>query len=121
MATDQQRVRHQAFLNHLLAERIAEQPRDALLDALAAHRVPAGAIHDLPTVFEQPAAQAMVVQDEEGAQVGVRHVAFRVEGEAPAPLAPPPRYAAHTRDVLAERLGYSADELERLLRTGVIV
>lgn len=121
LATNQQRVRHRAFLNHLLAERIAGQPRDALLDALAARHVPAGAVNDLPAVFAQPAAQAMVVQDEEGAQVGVRHVAFRVEGEAAAPLAPPPHYAAHTRDVLAERLGYSADELERLRRSGAIV
>ena len=119
-ATNQQRVRHRVFLNHLLGERIAECERGALLGALAARGVPAGAVHDLPAVFAQPAAQAMVVEDDASAQVGVRHVAFRSGDAAPPPLAPPPRYGADTRAVLSERLGYASDEVERLIRTGAV-
>jgi crotonobetainyl-CoA:carnitine CoA-transferase CaiB-like acyl-CoA transferase len=117
-ATNQQRVRHRAFLNHLLGERVATFERDALLDALAERNVPAGAVNDLPAVFAQPAAEDMVVSGDGVA--GVRHVAFRLDDDARAPLAPPPPFAAHTRAVLTERLGYAADRVERLFRSGAV-
>ncbi len=117
-ATNPQRVRNRPFLEHLLAERIAQWQRDDLLHALAERRVPAGAVHDLPAVFEQPAARSLVVRA--GEIAGVRHVAFRREGEKEEPLAPPPRYAANTRSVLADRLGLDDDELDRLAREGTI-
>ncbi len=119
-ATNQQRVRNRGFLAHLLAECIAERRRDDLLTALDARGVPAGAVNDLPAVFAYPAAEDMIVRDEESALAGVRHVAFRSEGEAPAALAPPPRFAAHTRRILTERLGYAADEVERLFHEGIV-
>jgi crotonobetainyl-CoA:carnitine CoA-transferase CaiB-like acyl-CoA transferase len=119
-ATNQKRVRHRPFLNHLLGERIAQRARDELLVALATRNVPAGAVNDLPAVFAQPAARAMVVRDEAGAQAGVRHVAFRLDDGEPSPVPAPPSYAAHTRGILTGRLGYSSDEVDRLLRSGVV-
>jgi len=119
-ATNQQRVRHRSFLNHLLAERIATRRRADLLDALAAHRVPAGAVNDLPAAFALPDAAALIVEDEASGLSGVRHVAFRFDGAEPPPLDSPPPFAAHTRTVLAERLGYSDETLDRLVRTGAI-
>ncbi len=116
-ATNQQRVRNRGFLEHLLAERIAGWQRDALLAALAARHVPAGAVNDLPAVFKLPAARSLVVRD--GDTVGVRHVAFRREDGGQA-LTPPPRYAADTRRVLADWLGLDAGALDRLEREGVI-
>lgn len=113
-------MQNRTSLHPLLAERIAERDRDALLAALAARHVPAGAVNDLPAVFSHPAAQTLVVRDGEGALAGVRHVAFRFDGESPAALSPPPHYAAHTRAILTERLGYSADEIERLSRAGTV-
>lgn len=114
-ATNPQRVRNRAFLDLLLAERIATRERDDLLAALAERHVPAGAVNDLPTVFAQSAAQSLVVRDESFA--GVRQVAFR-QGEAA--LDAPPPYAAHTRSILSSRLGLGDEEIDRLARTGVI-
>jgi crotonobetainyl-CoA:carnitine CoA-transferase CaiB-like acyl-CoA transferase len=119
-ATNQQRVRHRAFLNHLLGGCIAERRRDDLLAALAARHVPAGAVNDLPAAFAHPDAAALVVEDEDGGLAGVRHVAFRTDDAEPAPLDPPPPFAADTRAVLAERLGYSDADLDRLTRAGAI-
>jgi crotonobetainyl-CoA:carnitine CoA-transferase CaiB-like acyl-CoA transferase len=119
-ATNQQRVRNRGFLNHLLAERIAEHRRDALLAALAERGIPAGAVNDLPAVFAHPAAEDMVVRDEASALAGVRHVAFRSDEDARPALTPPPRYAAHTREILTAYLGYSHGEVERLVDAGVV-
>ena len=119
-ATNQQRVRHRSFLNHLLAERIATRRRAELLAALAARHVPAGAVNDLPAAFAHPDATALVVGDEESGLTGVRHVAFRADGMEPSALDPPPPLAAHTRTVLAEYLGYTADTLDALARAGAI-
>ncbi|MEM1041229.1 MAG: CaiB/BaiF CoA-transferase family protein [Bacteroidota bacterium] len=117
-ATNAQRVRNRPFLDLLLAERIAAWDRDRLLAALAERHVPAGAVNDLPAVFEQPAAQALVVRDE--ALAGVRHVAFQPGSGIAETLTPPPRYAADTRTVLAERLGTDEETVERLRRAGVV-
>ena len=119
-ATNPQRVRNRPFLNHLLAERIAEYRRDDLLAVLAERHVPAGAVNDLPAVFSMSGAQDMVVRDDDSGLTGVRHVAFRSDEETPAPLAPPPGFAAHTRALLTDHLGYSDAEVERLLRASVV-
>ena len=119
-ATNSQRVRNRPFLNHLLAERIADFQRDELLAELAARHIPAGAVNDLPTVFAQATAQAAVVRDADGDLAAVRHVAFRTDGESPEPIDPPPHYGAHTRVILTEHLGYTDDEVARLVRDGIV-
>ena len=111
-ATNQKRVRNRPFLHHLLAERITTRPQRDLLDALAERHVPAGPVNALTAVFEQKPAAALVLRD--GSLGGVRQVAFHSEA-APLPLAPPPRYAAHTRDILSELLGYEEATIERLI------
>ncbi len=118
-ATNQQRVRNRGFLDLLLAERIAERDRSVLLAALAERHVPAGAVNDMPAVFEQSAAQSLVVRDE--ALAGVRHVAFQQDNHAPATLTPPPHYAVDTHTVLGDRLGLNNDELDRLAERNTIV
>lgn len=119
-ATNHKRVRNRLYLAHLLRERIGTWRRAELLRALAARHIPAGAVNDMAAVFEQPAARALVLEDAGSGLAGLRHVAFRLGGEPP-PLAPPPRYAEHTRAVLADRLGYPPEDIERLTRSGAAV
>ena len=66
--------------------------------------------------FEAPEAAGVVLRAEGVA--GLRQAAFRIAG-APASgaLRPPPHYAAHTREVLAE-LGASPGVLSQWLASG---
>lgn len=60
--TNAARVAHRPNLVAALQAAIAIHPtRTALLDMLETHGIPAGAIRDLPDVFAQPSAQALLV------------------------------------------------------------
>lgn len=88
--TNQRRVRNRPLLTDLLGERIRNWSQADLLQALADASVPAGAVNDLESVFEQPAARDLVVRDEEAGLAGVRTVAFTLDGGEALPLSSPP-------------------------------
>ena len=118
-ATNAARVRHRDALNAALAPALAARPRTELIDALAAKGVPAGAVRDVPAVFEQSEAERLILhKDGLGA---VRTIAYRLNGGELSPLSPPPHYAADTRAVLGGRLGLDATALEELATDGTIV
>ena len=97
-ATNAGRVQHREPLDALLIPAIVRWERDPLLALLAERRVPAGAVHTMPEVFDQPAAEALVLED--GPLRGVRQATF-----ARAPdLRPPPTFGADTREVLSDWL-----------------
>ena len=110
--TNQQRVRNRPFLNHLLAERIAQVERDAFLAQLADRHVPAGAVNALDAVFARPAAAALVMRDEETGLAAVRQTVF--DTDASHTVSAPPALGEHTRSVLADVLGYDETRLARL-------
>ena len=118
-ATNPARVVHRADLDSPLAEATAAWDREALLEALHARSVPAGAVHRVSEAFEAPAASGVVLRAE--GMAGLRQAAFQI-ADAPASgaLRPPPHYAAHTREVLAER-GASPNSLSHWLASGGIV
>ena len=62
-ATNAARVRHRDALDAQLAEALGPRDRDALLADLAARGVPAGAVRDVPAVFEQPEARRLVLDE----------------------------------------------------------
>ncbi|MEM0964344.1 MAG: CoA transferase, partial [Bacteroidota bacterium] len=95
--TNADRVRQREALEAVLHDALATWERDALLAALAERSVPAGAVRDLPAVFEQAEARRLVVRDGDG-HAAVRTVAT---GER-RPLAPPPTLGAHTEAILGE-------------------
>ena len=106
------RVRHRAALDAALAPAVGAWHTADLLAALEAAHVPAGAVRDLPTVFDHPEPAALVLRD--GVLAGLRQAAF----SPPVPgLRPPPRYAAHTREVLREA-GLSDADVDRLIAAG---
>ena len=118
-ATNAARVAHREALNAVLRPAIKKHPRDELLEALQARTIPAGAVRTLPEVFARPQAQAMVVQNDDPAHPpGLRQSATHASTPS---LLPPPRYAAHTADVLSNQLGCTSDEIAALQADEVVV
>ena len=101
-ATNPARVQNRAALMAALREALARWDRGALLAELDARAVPAGAVRRVSEAFEAPEARRVVLRS--GPLAGLRQAAFALDGAAPeaAALRPPPRYAEHTRAVLAE-------------------
>lgn len=119
-ATNAQRVEHREALDRVLEDRFAHFDTESLLDALHEHNVPAGVVRDVPAVFNEPAAQNMVLPpDDEPA--GLRQAAFPHPDAPASSLPPPPHYAEHTSTILQERFGYATDRIEALASEDVIV
>lgn len=99
------RVRHRAALEALLRERIGEVSGVALLAALEAAAVPAGAVRTAGEALSQPAAAAMLLPaTAEFPHPGLRTVAFRSPQWATAAGLPaPPRLGAHTAALTDEQ------------------
>jgi crotonobetainyl-CoA:carnitine CoA-transferase CaiB-like acyl-CoA transferase len=119
-ATNARRLEHRDALDRVLEEHFAHFETEALLDALHARNVPAGVVRDVPAVFEQPTAQKIMLDSEEGPS-GLRQTAFPHPADEPLSLAPPPHYAEHTAAILRDRLGYSPDRIDMLANDDVIV
>lgn len=117
-STNEKRVAHRAALDRVLGARIGQFEAESLLEALEEHKVPAGAVRDIPAVFEQPAAQDMVLQPGDGPS-GLHQVAFTDSTDS-GNLSPPPHYAEHTAAVLQEYLGMSTAEVETLADREVV-
>lgn len=89
--TNYNRVQHRGEVNQLLRDLIVKHEREPLLLALQGQHVPVGAVNTIPEVFELPQAQAMLLHAA-GVKPGVRQVAFRVAGQEPVEVSPPPHY-----------------------------
>lgn len=90
-STNFSRVQNRESINTALAKLIAQHNRETLLQQLHQLHVPAGAVNNIPEVFQLPQAQAMLLKQQNG-PAGVRQVAFRLEGKELPELTPPPGY-----------------------------
>ncbi|MDM8532255.1 CoA transferase [Anaerolineales bacterium HSG25] len=112
------RVAHNAELKAILAERIAQFERDALLNRLHTAQIPAGAVRAIDAdLFAQPQAQALLLQAETSAGqplMGVRSVAFPTSAVNPAEgLSAPPHFDQDRDYVLRELLQYSDEQVAK--------
>jgi crotonobetainyl-CoA:carnitine CoA-transferase CaiB-like acyl-CoA transferase len=117
------RVTHRDVLMPLLFARSVTFSKAELLAALEAATVPAGPINTVAEVFDEPQVVARglkVALPATGAGLvpGVRSPLV-FDGVAAVPARGAPRFAEHTRAVLAE-LGYAADAVAALAASGVI-
>lgn len=106
-ATNAQRVRNRGLLEPQLREAIGKWSREALLAALQAHQVPAGAVNNLEEACAQPQAQAMMLEG--GGRKAFRSIAL--EQLPKLELAPPPALANATESVLKDWLGMQPAEI----------
>lgn len=118
-STNENRVAHRAALDRVLAARMAQFKSTRLIENLEERNVPAGLVRDIPSVFEQPAAESMVLNSDQGPS-GLRQAAFQKSENGSSSLSPPPHYGEHTTSVLQNRLGLPTSRIETLEDQGTI-
>ena len=114
-ATNPQRVQNRDTLVPLLAERMATGERDHWLAELEAAGVPAGPINTLDQVYQDPQVQAREMRRElphpTAGTVPMAASPLKFSGSPVQYRRPPPLLGEHTRQILAERLGMSEEEI----------
>ena len=123
-AQNTQRVRHRDTLVPLLEGILKTRTKADWLAALEAAKVPCGAINTLSEVFVDPQIQARgMVQDwQHPVKPDLKLVASPIKMSR-TPVRqdlPPPMLGQHTAEVLAEVLGWNAEQLGPLRGKGVI-
>jgi crotonobetainyl-CoA:carnitine CoA-transferase CaiB-like acyl-CoA transferase len=124
LARNAGRVAERARVMAALRAAIAGRPRDLLADALRAAGVPVGEVNSVAEVLADPhvAARQLVSEFDhptEGVFPALR-TPLRLDGfDDPAPLSPP-LLGSDTRRVLADKLGLSDAEVNRLHDEGTI-
>ncbi len=113
-ATNAQRVLHKEAVKALLQPAIQAWARDELLPVLAEAHVPAGPVHDMAGVFQQEAAQALLLAGD-----GLQGVRGAVGLNEKRTLSPPPHLGQDTDRVLQE-IGYSEGQIQQLRSDKVV-
>ncbi|MBO9327936.1 CoA-transferase [Achromobacter sp. HZ01] len=120
-STNPQRVKNREELVPLLAERMATGERDHWLAALESVGVPAGPINTLDQVYEDPHVLARGMKRElphpAAGKVPMAASPLKFSGSPVEYRRPPPMLGEHTAQVLSERLGLSAEEIEALAQS----
>ena len=128
--TNPARVEHREACKSAIKKRISAISKSELLSRLRHMAIPAGGVNSLDAVFNQPQAQELVFRDtDSGDPVGLRQIAFKeyyslsssgkLEQTTSVELANPPIYGEHTTDVLMEHGGFSSEEVDDLVQSGV--
>jgi formyl-CoA transferase len=119
------RLKHRVELKTALDEALAADSTEAWWQRLISAGVPAGPVYSVPQALEHPqiAGRGMIANFPNAPGVGrdvrIARTGIKLNGEAPAVAAPPPRLGEHTDAVLAE-LGYAADEILSLRKEGAV-
>ncbi len=117
------RVVNSTDLKNELQNLIGNYKREEILDLLQKSRVPAGGVFDMKEVFETPEAQEMLLESDLNSQPvrGVSSVAFNSDSiSVKKDLSPPPHYGQDSRQVLADMLGFSLKQIDKLIEQNVI-
>ncbi len=112
------RVKNRNALEGSLKQAIASFDLDPLLKDLLQKKVPAGAVLNMEEVFAQALAQQMLLQAD--SMRGLRTIAFDLENENKKSLSAPPQLCADSMAVMSGLLGYSAEQMDLLIREGVV-
>ena len=123
-ATNDARVRHRDDLTREIETVLRTRPAAAWLAALEPVAVPCAPINDLAQVFADPQVRhrgmRVDVPHPSGATVPLVANPIRLSATPPRYDLPPPLLGQHTEEILAERLGYDAAQIEALRTRGVI-
>jgi formyl-CoA transferase len=123
-ATHEARGQHQTELDALIADWTRQMDAEEVEALVHANGIPAGRIYRAPEMLCDPhyqARQAIVrMAHPKLGEIAMQNVAPRLSETPGAIRGPAPELGQHTREVLAERLGLNADELDELVREGTI-
>jgi crotonobetainyl-CoA:carnitine CoA-transferase CaiB-like acyl-CoA transferase len=122
-ATNAQRLKHRHVLTSTLSGVLHSRRTHDWVEALVAADIPCGPINDLAQVFAEPQVVhrelSMKLPHAGGSAPGVRNP-IRYSRTPVEPGRSAPLLGEHTDEVLAERLGLAADELQSLRDRGVL-
>jgi formyl-CoA transferase len=123
-ATNPERVRNRDALVAQIASLVVRRPAAEWLERLEAAEVPCGPIRNLAEVFadEHVIARGLEVRVPHADAGQVRLVAnpMRFSATPVSYEAPPPRLGEHTDDILAQVLGYDAQQIRELRARSVV-
>lgn len=118
--TTRQRVARREELLTRIRARTSQMSSAELADALGRAMVPYGYVNDMAAVFEQPGAQALLMQGVANGHAlrGVHSAAFTGDAATIVNPLPPPSLHAHAGTLLREFLGYDAARVAQLDAAG---
>ena len=120
--TDEARKAHRTEFNAACEARLAEMTMTECVERLNALDIPAGPVYSLDQVFADPQVQHLALYETrpgtDGAPVALLRHPVTLSETPTVVGSGPPRSGSHTRAVLRE-VGYSDDEIDELLATGV--
>jgi formyl-CoA transferase len=120
--SNEARVSNRAELAAALNDAFAARDADEWLAELRSAGLPCGPINTVRDVFDHPQSQArsLVLETEHATAGQVRLAGFPYKlSDTPAEVRrPPPLLGQHTEEVLAELLGYSREQVQRLRERG---
>ena len=122
--TNALRVQNRDALIALLEPVMAERTTDEWLDALAAIAVPAGPVNDLERVFAEPQARHRGLIKPVVSDCDITHPSVAsplgLSKTPPQYISGAPRLGAHTNEVLRSELALTPEEIDHLVKAGII-
>jgi crotonobetainyl-CoA:carnitine CoA-transferase CaiB-like acyl-CoA transferase len=123
-ATNAQRVTNYAALRAILSPLLLARPVAEWLSAFEAAGIPCGRVRSVPEALDGPqvAARGLLLEIDHPTLGRGRYVGspIHLSGAGRGAALPPPLLGQHTYEVLRERLGLTAGEVEDLKRQGVV-
>jgi formyl-CoA transferase len=123
-ATNPQRVAHREELIPLLAAAFETQDAEYWIDACYRAGIPSGLINTVEQVFTHPQtlARRMLVELEHpvAGMLKMAGIPYELAGTPATVRLPPPLLGEHTAEILSQRLGRSAAQIQQLREDGVI-
>lgn len=117
------RVANRGFVVSLLEERFISKTRDEWMAILDEYDIPGAPVNDLAGVFADPQIEAreMVKTYEHPTLGDIRYSPSPMKfSDWDFPNLPAPMLGQHTEEVLSSHLGYTSNEIERLISEGVV-
>jgi formyl-CoA transferase len=118
------RIENRGYLDPLIERWLSGLTRDEAVDRLNAAGVPAGAVYTAEDIFACPQVAArgllMPVEDPEVGAYRFARTPPTLSSNADLPAMPAPRLGQHSREVLADVLGFDDARIESLASEGVV-
>lgn len=116
--TNLSRVRNRPLLNEVLGAAIRLFEARELLEKLHGEKIPAALIRNMAEVMEDPLVSEMML--EQGGLRGLRTYTANAGDDVSSHILPPPRLGEHTLSIVQGLLKFSPEDVDLLVRQGVI-